>query len=96
MGRFPGVARSVPDGPPRNTGLISVVLSGHFRHFVLMNTIRLLATLASVCLALSVAGGAQIPAASNQSGRTQPFILGADITFLLEDEAASLISTPHL
>jgi len=47
-------------------------------------------------VALSVAGWAHVPATSNQSGRTQPFILGADITFLLEDEAASLISRPHL
>ncbi len=49
-----------------------------------------------IVLALSVAVSADVPATSNQSGRTQPFILGADITFLLEDEAASLISTPHL
>jgi len=33
-------------------------------------------------LALSVAVGADVPATSNQSGRSQPFILGADITFL--------------
>jgi hypothetical protein len=49
-----------------------------------------------LALAFSVAGWAHVPAAPNQSGRTQPFILGADITFLFEDEAASLISTPHL
>jgi arabinogalactan endo-1,4-beta-galactosidase len=46
-------------------------------------------------LALSVAGCAHVPAASNQSGRTQPFILGADITFLLEDEAAGAVYYDH-
>jgi hypothetical protein len=68
---------------------------GHHQ-FGIMNTFRFLVTLTVVCLILSVAGCAHVPATSNQSGRTQPFILGADITFLFEDEAASLISTPHL
>jgi arabinogalactan endo-1,4-beta-galactosidase len=46
-------------------------------------------------LALSLAGWAQVPAAPNQSGRSQPFILGADITFLLEDEAAGAVYYDH-
>jgi hypothetical protein len=40
-----------------------------------------------LALASSVAGCVDVSAASNQSGRTLPFIPGADITFLLEDEA---------
>jgi hypothetical protein len=37
-----------------------------------------------LALAFSVAGCAHVPATSNQSGRMPPFILGADITSLLE------------
>ena len=48
-----------------------------------------------LALALSVAGCAHVSAAPNQSGRTQPFILGADITFLLEDEAAGAVYYDH-
>ncbi len=60
-----------------------------------MNTIRFVVVLTIFCLALSVAGCAHVPATSHQSGRAQPFILGADITFLLEDEAAGAVYYDH-
>jgi arabinogalactan endo-1,4-beta-galactosidase len=42
----------------------------------------------AILLAAFALRAADAPVASDQPKRTQPFILGADITFLLEDEAA--------
>src|ERR1017187_702410 len=62
---------------------------------ILAQTYHIMKRISILFLALSVAGCAHVPATSNQSGRSQPFILGADITFLLEDEAAGAVYYDH-